>query len=218
LIDAILKDRNYVGSSISNKRLNVICEKAEVLIKDIDLNEMREDEKLFKEVYYPYLSVKGVVDKSTVLSRGSVFDFGVTTDPAERFADRKSRHRYGSDVRMLILMKCSDENLPTKVQTPFLFGRTIEHMIALSDFPKLSPDAKAGDGTASEKNAARLASIMHNLQNSTELLIDAALKDRKYVTSKDNAGVYECNKCKKKFDTRGKSTPVNDRTKQSFDV
>jgi len=176
------------SNSKTVKRLKSNFENA---VSGVDLNETTGEEEITSETFYPYLIVKGKAKNK----RARVIRLGVTCDPYKRFLEQKLKYKFASDVRMLIVMQCSVQNLPPKIGDPFVFGRTVEYIFESINFPNLMKDTKAGDGATSSKYPKILASSMIGLKKVVHALVDTTLEDDKEVTEVDHKGSYKCNTC-----------------------
>jgi len=120
------------------------------------------------------------------------------------FLEHQNKNRvdygYGDEtIRMIILLRCSESNLPKDIRTSFLFGRVVEHMVSsfAQSFVSLVACAKPG-GACEDPNASLLATIMPILLKFIDGLVDKVLKNPQFVTLvgfKNCQDYYECGKC-----------------------
>jgi hypothetical protein len=133
------------------------------------------------DIYFPYV----IVNKKPKLTRKDVFDWGVTCDPWKRFISRKTSHNYDDSVGMIILTRCSEENMPPPIRTPHSFGRVIEWQVgSFSDQFTPRDGAKSGDGQCEDPNNKKLAAMMTDLGEEVDEMLSQALENALYVTSK----------------------------------
>jgi hypothetical protein len=116
-----------------------------------------------------------------------VIDAGVTVDPWSRFRHRKSTHKYGDNIKMIIVMQCSEENIQHPIRTPFQFGRVVEYMLfSFADDFNLRDGAKPGDSNRDDPNLLILSQVMLELKAEVNDSLDVALEKADCVDSSVN--------------------------------
>lgn len=131
--------------------------------------------KLYKDVYYTYV----IVDTNKK-SREFIIDIGVTINSWKRFTHHKIDHKYKDNIKMIIVMECSEQNRPSLIRTSHQFGRVVEYMLFSfgPDF-SLRNRPKSGDGNNSDPNIAILLQAMPDLKTELNQFLDEALEKNK---------------------------------------
>lgn len=90
-----------------------------------------------------------------------------------------------SDLRMILIKKCSRDNLSPQINNLRLFASTYEFIIEQFKHEfSIECVAKAGENNGSDSNAKILAENLYELQNEIDALLSEKLLNPVFVTAK----------------------------------